>query len=115
MKARVDAGLYSCRRRAIGDETYFTFTYGKLQRGVADVYWESSWPQDFRKWIAPQIFVEPTFAACRPNKDDAMDAILGLDHPEFMINRHPGSGCRSEQHIDEDDDTGKPAAPSIPR
>jgi tetratricopeptide (TPR) repeat protein len=100
---------------SLGDETYFTLPYSKLQTSVADVYWESSWPQDFRKWIAPQIFVEPTFAAYRSNEDDAMDAILGLDRPEFTISQHPGFGCRSEQHIDEDDDTGKPAASSIPR
>jgi len=73
------------------------------------VYWESSWPEDFRKWIAPQIFVEPTFAAFRSSQDSAMDAIVGLGHPEFMISQHPGFGCKSEQHIDEDDEKGQPA------
>jgi tetratricopeptide (TPR) repeat protein len=97
---------------SLGDETYFTLPYSKLQASVADVYWESSWPQDFRKWIAPQIFVEPTFAAYRSNQDSAMDAILGFGHPEFTISQHPGFGCKSEQHIDEDDDKGQPAPPA---
>ena len=95
---------------SFGDETYFTLPYSKLQTSVADVYWESSWPQDFREWIAPQIFVEPTFAAYQSNQDAAMDAILGLGHPDFTISQHPGFGCKSEQRLDEDDDTGKSAA-----
>jgi hypothetical protein len=40
---------------SLGDEVYFTLPYSKLSASVADVYWESSWPQDFRKWIAPDI------------------------------------------------------------
>jgi tetratricopeptide (TPR) repeat protein len=100
---------------SLGDETYFTLPYSKLQTSVADVYWESSWPQDFRKWIAPQIFVEPTFEAYRSGQDAAMDAILGIAHPEFTISQHPGFGCKSEQHMDEDEDTGESAASSIPR
>ena len=97
---------------SLGDETYFTLPFSKLQTSVADVYWESSWPQDFRKWIAPQIYVEPTFAAYRSNRDYALDAILGLGHLEFTISQHPGFGCKSEQHIDEDDDKGEPLPPT---
>jgi len=59
---------------------------------AADVYWESSWPQDFRNWIAPQIFVEPTFAAYRSNQDAAMNATLGLA-PWVPISQHPGFGA----------------------
>jgi hypothetical protein len=69
---------------------------------AADVYWESSWPQDFRNWIAPQIFVEPTFAAYRSNQDVAMDAILGLA-PWVPISQHPGFWCKSEQPMDTDE------------
>jgi tetratricopeptide (TPR) repeat protein len=97
---------------SLGDETYFTLPYSKLQASVADVYWESSWPQDFRKWIAPQIFAEPTFAAYRSSQDPAMDAILTLGHLDFTISQRPGFGCKSEQHIDEDDEKGQPALPA---
>jgi hypothetical protein len=90
---------------SMGDEVYFTLPYSKLSASVADVYWESSWPQDFRKWIAPQIFVEPTFAAYRSNRDAALDAILGLTRPEFAISQHPGFWCKSEQQMDLDEDT----------
>jgi len=97
---------------SLGDETYFTLPHSKLQASVADVYWESSWPQDYRKWIAPQIFIEPTFAAYRSNQDPAMDAILGLGHLDFTISQHPGFGCKSEQHIDDEDDKGQQATPA---
>lgn len=83
---------------SLGDETYFTLPYSNLVTSVADVYWESSWPQDFRNWIAPQIFIEPTFAAYRSNQDAAVDAILGFAHPEFPLSQHPGFWCKSEQH-----------------
>jgi tetratricopeptide (TPR) repeat protein len=81
---------------SLGDEVYFTLPYSKLEASVADMYWESSWPEDFRKWIAPQIFVEPTFEAYRSNQDSAMDAILGLAAPDFTISQHPGFWCKSE-------------------
>jgi hypothetical protein len=91
---------------SLGDETYFTLPYSKLSISVADVYWESSWPQDFRNWIAPQIFVEPTFAAFSSNHDSALDAILGLDHALTGISQHPGFGCKSERHMDEEENQG---------
>jgi len=99
---------------SLGDEVYFTLPYSKLAANAADVYWQGSWPQDFRKWIAPQIFVEPTFAAYRSNHDAAMDAILGLARPSFAISQHPGFWCKSEQQLDVDDkDATKPPAASL--
>jgi len=99
---------------SLGDEVYFTLPYSKLAVSAADVYWESSWPQDFRQWMAPQIFVEPTFAAYRSNQDAAMEAILGLTRPEFTISQHPGFWCRSEEQIDIDDkdDKNEPKPPA---
>jgi Tetratricopeptide repeat len=60
----------------VGEETPFTLPYTKIVANVSDLYWESSWPQDHRKWIAPQIYLPPTFAAYRANRDPAMEAIL---------------------------------------
>jgi hypothetical protein len=96
---------------SMGDETYFTLPYSKLTASVADVYWESSWPQDFRNWIAPQIYVEPTFAAYRANRDSAMEAVLGLGQLSFAISQHPGFWCKSEQmmDVDEKDEMKRPA------
>jgi hypothetical protein len=47
-----------------------------LQFNVSDLYWQSSWPTDFRTWIAPQLYRPPTFAAYRENRDVAMEAIF---------------------------------------
>jgi hypothetical protein len=60
----------------VGEETPFTLPYSKILANVSDLYWESSWPQDHRTWIAPQIYLPPTFAAYRANRDPAMEAII---------------------------------------
>jgi tetratricopeptide (TPR) repeat protein len=50
--------------------------YSKLMLNVSDLYWQSSWPTDNRTWIAPLIYLPPTFAAYRENRDPVLDAIL---------------------------------------
>lgn len=68
----------------VGEETPFTLPYSKIVANVSDLYWESSWPQDHRTWIAPQIYLPPTFAAYRVNRDPAMEAILAYRAPAGM-------------------------------
>lgn len=60
----------------VGEETPFVLPYSKVTVNISDLYWESSWPQDYRTWIAPQIYTPPTYAAYRANRDSAMEAIL---------------------------------------
>lgn len=60
----------------VGEEDPFTLPYSKLVVNVSDLYWESSYPQDKRTWIAPQIYLPPTFADYSRNRDSAMEAIL---------------------------------------
>lgn len=60
----------------VGEETPFTLPYSKIVVNVSDLYWQSSWPQDYRTWIAPQVYAPPVFAAYRENRDPAMEAIL---------------------------------------
>jgi hypothetical protein len=60
----------------VGEETPFTLPYSKIVANVSDLYWQSSWPQDHRTWLAPQVYLPPTFAAYRANRDPAMEAIL---------------------------------------
>ncbi len=60
----------------VGEEDPFVLPYSKLQMNVSDLYWESAFPSDRRTWIAPQIFIPPTFAAYSHNRDPVMDAIL---------------------------------------
>jgi tetratricopeptide (TPR) repeat protein len=60
----------------VGEETPFTLPYSKATVNVSDLYWQSAWPQDYRTWIAPQIYAPPTFAAYHANRDPAMEAIM---------------------------------------
>lgn len=59
----------------IGEENPFELPYSKLRINVSDLYWESSWPDDRRPWIAPLLYAPPTFEAYRSNRDLAMEAI----------------------------------------
>ena len=60
----------------VGEEDPFVLPYSKILANVSHLYWQSSYPQDQRTWIAPQIYVPPTFAAYRRNGDAALEAIL---------------------------------------
>jgi tetratricopeptide (TPR) repeat protein len=83
---------------SLGDETYVTLPHSKILASVADVYWEGSWPQDFRNWVAPQIFIEPTFQDYRSKQDPALDTILTFGQPDFTISQHPGFWCKAENN-----------------
>jgi hypothetical protein len=60
----------------VGEEDPFVLPYSKILANVSHLYWQSSYPQDQRAWIAPQIYVPPTFEAYRANLDSVLDAIL---------------------------------------
>ncbi len=61
----------------IGETIPFELPYSKLTVNVSDLYWQTSWPDDRRPWIAPEIYAPPTFADYRAGRDPAMDAIAG--------------------------------------
>ena len=60
----------------VGETVPFELPYSKFRANVSDLYWQSSWPTDYRIWIAPLIYTPPTFAAYRAIRDPAVDAIL---------------------------------------
>ena len=66
------------RPNFIGERITFELPYSKLQANAADLYWQTSWPDDHRTWIAPDIYTPPTFAAFRRNQDPALEAILAI-------------------------------------
>jgi tetratricopeptide (TPR) repeat protein len=64
-----------------GEVIPFELPYSKLRANAGDLFWQTSWPEDHRTWIAPDIYAPPTFEAFRRNQDPALDAILSLrDH-----------------------------------
>lgn len=59
-----------------GENINIELPYSKMGMNVSDLYWQSSWPFDHRTWIAPLLYIPPTFAAYRENRDPVLDAIL---------------------------------------
>jgi tetratricopeptide (TPR) repeat protein len=60
----------------IGETLEFTLPYSKTVANVSDLLWQSTWPMDYRTWLAPTLYTPPTFAAFRANRDLALEAIL---------------------------------------
>jgi hypothetical protein len=70
------------RPNFIGEAIDFELPYSKLRANTADLFWQTSWPLDYRTWTAPDIYAPPTFEAYRRNQDPALDAILAIrEHP----------------------------------
>jgi hypothetical protein len=61
----------------VGEEVPVTLPYSKVLANVSDLFWQSSWPHDQRVWLAPQVYVPPTFADFRAGRDAALVAALG--------------------------------------
>ena len=62
----------------VGEEDFITLPYSKLAMNVSDLFWQSSWPWDQRTWIAPSLYIPPTFKDYNANKDPALQAIVKL-------------------------------------
>jgi tetratricopeptide (TPR) repeat protein len=66
------------RPNFIGETIYFELPHSKVRANAADLFWQTSWPDDYRMWIAPDIYAPPTFAAFSRNDHPALDAILSI-------------------------------------
>lgn len=66
----------------VGESVEFQLPYSKLFANVSDLLWQTGWPMDYRRSIAPTIYTPPTFAAYRANRDPALEAILA--HREHL-------------------------------
>jgi hypothetical protein len=60
----------------VGETAPFRLPYSRLEVNVSDLYWQTSWPTDHRRWIAPDIYAPPTITSYLANRDPAMEAIL---------------------------------------
>jgi hypothetical protein len=60
----------------VGEERPITLPYSKVVANVSHLAWQISWPADRRMWLAPQIYIPPTFADFSAGRDPALDAIL---------------------------------------
>ena len=48
----------------IGEEVPLTLPHSKLIANVSHLFWQSSWPQDQRVWLPPEIYVPPASQTC---------------------------------------------------
>jgi len=62
----------------VGEEDFITLPYSKVAMNVSDWFWQSSWPWDNRTWIAPSIYIPPTFKAYSNNTDEALNGIQDI-------------------------------------
>lgn len=60
----------------VGETIRVTLPYSKMEGSISDLYWQRSWPMDYRTWIAPQLYAPPSFALYKENRDPAWEAIL---------------------------------------
>ena len=60
----------------VGEENEITLPFSKIVANVSDLFWQSAHPTDNRTWIAPLIYVPPTFEAYRVNRDPAVESII---------------------------------------
>jgi hypothetical protein len=60
----------------VSEEDPLELPYGKMIVNVSDLFWQTSWPEDKRTWIAPLLYAPPTFEFFRPNRDPALEANL---------------------------------------
>jgi hypothetical protein len=60
----------------IAESNIITLPYSRTSVSISDFFWQGSWPNDRRTWIAPLHFVPPTFAAYKAKRDPAMELIL---------------------------------------
>lgn len=60
----------------VGEELPFELPYSKLNVNISDWFHQSSWPNDYRTWIPPLIYLRPTFTNYRQGLDPALDAAL---------------------------------------
>jgi hypothetical protein len=60
----------------VGEEDPFVLPYSKILANVSHLYWQSAYPQDNRTWVAPELYVPPTFKAYSENRDEALEMIL---------------------------------------
>lgn len=59
----------------VGEEDFIVLPYSRLAMNVSDLFWQTAWPGDKRTWIAPSIYIPPTFKAYSENRDEALEVV----------------------------------------
>jgi tetratricopeptide (TPR) repeat protein len=65
------------RPNFVGESIPFELPVSKVLVNIGDLYWQTGYPMDHRRWIAPQLYAPPTFESFSRNHDQALAAVLG--------------------------------------
>jgi len=60
----------------VGETNFVELPYSKLNISISNAYWQRSVSWDERNWIAPSVYIPPSFKAYRSHTDPVMDYIL---------------------------------------
>ncbi len=60
----------------VGETNFVELPYSKINVSISNAYWQRSVSWDKRHWIAPDIYIEPSFEAYKNNEDPVLDFIL---------------------------------------
>lgn len=60
---------------SIGETTTIRLPYSGMIASVSSLYWQHSWPIDYRRWIAPDLPISLSSAAFKKGEDPAMNVI----------------------------------------
>ncbi len=59
----------------VGESVEVVLPASRWPLSISDLWWQTSYPMDYRQMISPQIYAPPTAAALRAHRDPAMEAI----------------------------------------
>jgi hypothetical protein len=64
-----------------GETIIVNLPYSGLRATISDLYWQNSVAMDYRAWVAPDLYVPPTFTDLRAGRDPALAAALAWPEP----------------------------------
>lgn len=59
----------------VGESVEVVLPASRWPLSISDLWWQTSYPMDYRQMITPQIYVAPSAAALRAHRDPVMEAI----------------------------------------
>jgi hypothetical protein len=60
----------------VGENVSVGLPYSRWAISISDLAWQTSFPMDYRVWVAPRLYAPPTAEAFRAHRDPALDAIM---------------------------------------
>jgi hypothetical protein len=60
-----------------GETIVVNLPHSRMRATISDLYWQNGVAMDYRAWVAPELYVPPTWADFRSGQDPALAAALG--------------------------------------